>query len=456
MPLPPSNKKVQRKITLDLPFRGCTILEDITEGIISIDLNKKITSFNRAAEIITGFKRQETIGQYCFDVFRADICAARCVMDRSIACGVRERNIPAFIINKAGDQIPISVSTSFLGDEQNNITGIVEIFQDLSELENLKRQLARTFSPEDIIGKDPRMHEIFAFLPDIAASDCAVLIEGPTGSGKELFARTIHHLSLRQKGPFVAVNCGALPDTLLESELFGYTKGAFTGAVRNKPGRFLLADKGTLFLDEICNTSTAFQMDLLRVLEEGEFISLGDTKTLKTDFRVVAASNRDIMAMVKEETFREDLYYRLNVVKIRLPALRERKEDIPLLVDHFIHKHNLLKGRAMQGITDEVVSHLTGYPFPGNIRELENIIEYAYILCKDNYIGMEHLPKDVKDWFASNDRLWSVSGLSNHDEGREIYLSLHKHGGNRLATSRALGISRSTLWRKIKKYGLAL
>ncbi|GAF73680.1 unnamed protein product, partial [marine sediment metagenome] len=254
------------------------------------------------------------------------------------------------------------------------------------------------------------MREIFAFLPDIAESDSAVLIEGPTGSGKELFARAIHHLSSRQKGPFIAINCGALPDSLLESEIFGYTKGAFTGAVRNKPGRFLLADKGTLFLDEICNTSTSFQKDLLRVLEEGEFTALGDTKPQKTDCRVVASTNLDLKAMIKEGTFREDLYYRLNVVKISLPPLRERRGDIPLLVDHFIRKYNLLKGRSIHGVTHEVISHFMDYPFPGNIRELENIIEYAYILCKDDHIGMEHLPRDVRDWFNAYDRPSSISG----------------------------------------------
>lgn len=450
-----SHKEVQGELILGLPYHCFVPLENLSECIFTVDLKKKINSFNHAAETITGFKREEAIGQHCFDIFRSNICASRCVMDQSIADGVPQQNIPAFIINRTGDQIPISVSTSFLRDEEDNIIGLFGIFRDLSELEKLRRQITRTFAHEDIIGKDPSMREIFAFLPDIAESDSAVLIEGPTGSGKELFARAIHHLSSRQKGPFIAINCGALPDSLLESEIFGYTKGAFTGAVRNKPGRFLLADKGTLFLDEICNTSTSFQKDLLRVLEEGEFTALGDTKPQKTDCRVVASTNLDLKAMIKEGTFREDLYYRLNVVKISLPPLRERRGDIPLLVDHFIRKYNLLKGRVIHGVTHEVISHFMDYPFPGNIRELENIIEYAYILCKDDHIGMEHLPRDVRDWFRAYDRPSSISGTLTNEEAEKIRLILNKHGGNRLATSRELGISRSTLWRKIRKYGLS-
>jgi len=297
------------------------------------------------------------------------------------------------------------------------------------------------------------MREIFAFLPDIAESESAVLIQGPTGSGKELFARAIHHLSPRREGPFIAINCGALPDTLLESELFGYRKGAFTGAGRDKPGRFFLADKGTLFLDEISSTSMAFQADLLRVLEQGEFVPLGDTKPTKADFRVVAATNRDLKAMMKEDSFREDLYYRLNVVKISLPSLQERKEDIPLLADHFIHRYNLLKGRNIQGISPDVLSCFLKYPFPGNIRELENIIEYAFILCKAKYIEQQHLPVEVKEWNKFHERQPPLDSVSR-EEAEKIRQILERNHGKRMHTARELGISRSTLWRKINKYGL--
>ena len=443
------------KITSVLKSPCCTILESISDGVFTIDLNKRVTSFNRAAEAITGFKEQETIGQYCFDIFRANICERKCALDKTLASGNPQVHIPAQIISKSGDQKPISISTSILKDEGEEIIGGVETFRDLSELERLKRQLARSYTDEDIVGRHPKMREILSFLPDIAESESPVLIEGPTGSGKELIARAVHSLSPRKGGPFIAVNCAALPDTLLESELFGYARGAFTGAMRNKPGRFLLANKGTLFLDEICNTSTAFQSDLLRVLEDGEFTPLGETKTIKADFRVVTATNLDLKKLVQEEKFREDLYYRLNVAKISLPPLRERREDIPLLIDHFIHKFNLLKGRSIQSVTPEVLSCLMDYPFPGNIRELENIIEYAFIPCKGQMIGMEHLPKDLLDGPGSMNAGFPEPLIPHeHEEAKKIRVVLNQHGGNRIKTARSLGMSRSTLWRKIKKYGL--
>ncbi|MDZ7696210.1 MAG: sigma 54-interacting transcriptional regulator [Deltaproteobacteria bacterium] len=313
----------------------------------------------------------------------------------------------------------------------------------------------RSFTHEDIIGKHPRMREIISSLPDIAESESAVLIEGPTGSGKELIARAIHSLSPRKGGPFIAVNCAALPDTLLESELFGYAKGAFTGAVRERAGRFLLANRGTLFLDEISNTSAAFQADLLRVLEEGEFIPLGGTRTVKADFRVIAASNMELKRLVQAENFRQDLYYRLNVVRINLPRLRERREDIPLLIDHFIRKFNLIKGKVIEGVAPEVLSLLMDHAFPGNIRELENIVEYAFVYCKCEIIGMEHLPEDLLEQMDDNRSLPPDYPLSLHnEEAQNTYAMLCQYKWNRQEAARALGISRSTLWRKMKKYGL--
>jgi len=434
---------------LSSPYR--TILESISDGVFTVDLNKRITSFNSAAKSITGFNSEETIGQYCFDIFRANICEKKCALDEALATGKPQTNVPAFIISKSGDQKPIDISTAVLRNEENEIIGAVETFRDLSELDRLRRQLARSFTHEDIVGRHPKMREILSFLPDIAESESAVLIEGPTGSGKELIARAIHYLSPRKEGPFIAVNCAALPDTLLESELFGYAKGAFTGAMRNKAGRFLLANKGTLFLDEISYTTAAFQADLLRVLEDGEFTPLGETKTVKVDFRVVTATNLELKGLVREEKFRDDLYYRLNVVKISLPPLRERKEDIPILIDHFIHKFNLLKGRAIQGVTPEVLSFLMDYSFPGNIRELENIIEYAFIPCKEPLIGMAHLSKDLVE--GSKNVRKSLSA-PEHAEAKKICAILEQYPGSRPEAARALGMSRTTLWRKMKRYGL--
>jgi len=440
------------KTTFGLAAPCCTVLESITDGVFTVDFEKRIAFFNRAAEFITGFKVEEAIGQYCFDIFRADICQAKCPIDAAIE-GHPQISVHARIIDKHGEEKPVCITSAILKDAHGEILGGVETFRDLSELERLRRELSRSFTAEDIVGNHPKMREILSLLPDIAESDSPVLIEGPTGSGKELFARAIHNLSPRKDHPFIAVNCAALPESLLESELFGYARGAFTGAVKNKPGRFLLANKGTLFLDEIGTTSPAFQADLLRVLEEGELVPLGGTETVQVDVRVVAATNVGLKSMVREGKFREDLYYRLNVVKISLPALHDRREDIPLLIDHFIRKFNLLKGRLIRGVTSEVLSYLRNYSFPGNIRELENIIQYAFMRCKSDFIAKEHLPPELLDQIDQQERSFTTIA-DMPEEAEKIRSLLKRYGGNRIETAKTLGISRSTLWRKIKKYNL--
>ncbi|MEM4721109.1 MAG: sigma 54-interacting transcriptional regulator [Candidatus Methanomethylicaceae archaeon] len=442
------------KAAFGLAVPCCTVLESISDGVFTVDFEKKITFFNRAAETITGFKAEEAIGQYCFDIFRTDICQAKCPIDAAIG-GHPQISVHARIIDKSGEQRPVCINSALLKDPHGEILGGVETFRDLSELERLRRELSRNFTTEDIVGNHPKMRKILSLLPDIAESDSPVLIEGPTGSGKELFARAIHNLSSRKDHPFIAINCAALPETLLESELFGYSRGAFTGALKNKPGRFLLANKGTLFLDEIGTTLPTFQADLLRVLEDGEFTPLGETKALKVDVRVVAATNVDLKKLVLQGRFREDLYYRLNVVKISVPPLRERKEDIPLLIDHFIQKFNFLKGRAIRGVAPDALSFLMDYSFPGNIRELENVIQYAFIRCKSDLIAMEHLPSELFDKAANEkESLSDLGPLPHPKEAEQIRSLLNQYGGNRIETAKALGISRSTLWRKIKKYGL--
>jgi transcriptional regulator with PAS, ATPase and Fis domain len=298
------------------------------------------------------------------------------------------------------------------------------------------------------------MQEFFAILPDIAESDSTVLIQGPSGSGKELFARALHNLSHRKDQPFIVVNCGALPDSLLESELFGYVPGAFTDARKNKPGRFALAHRGTIFLDEIAEMSPALQTKLLRVIEEKKVQPLGATSPTSLDVRVVAATNRDLSRVVESGAFREDLFYRVNVVQIQLPPLRERREDIPLLVDHFVKKFNLKRGRFVDGVSDEVMDILMKYDFPGNVRELENIIEHAFILRKEGLIQPDDLPTEIvrkSDMRPVPSRHTSLLGRS---EAETILTALDRHGGSRIETARELGIDRTTLWRKIKRYGL--
>lgn len=429
----------------------CTILESIGEGVITIDLKKTITYFNAAAEIITGFSADEAIGQKCFDVFRADICEKGCPLDTDLSSDNRQSRPRVSIISKMGAEIPVSMSTSILRDNRGKAVGGVRVFKDLSDLERLRRELSHHYTVDDIIGKSRVMKEIISFLPDISESDSPVLIEGPTGSGKELIAKAIHQLSRRKNGPFVALNCAALPETLLESELFGYSKGAFTGAVKNKAGRIQLANGGTLFLDEISSTSVTFQADLLRVLEDGEFTPLGETKNMIADFRLVTATNIDLMKLVAEGKFRQDLYYRLNVAKIILPPLGERREDIPILIDHFIRKFNLLKSKSIAGVTPELLSFLMDYPFPGNIRELENIIEYCFITCKDSTIELEHLPREL---LKHIEKVSFRLSEKETEEANKIKALLDNFANNRVKVAKALCLSRTSLWRKMKRYGL--
>ena len=373
------------------------ILDSIADGVFTIDRNKHVTSFNRAAEKITGIPREQAIGQKCFDVFHSNICQTACALEGTMGSGKEMIDVKVNILNMEGEQIPISISTAVLRDSKGTIVGGVETFRDLSDIEELKKEITKQYTFEDIISKNHRIQEIFSVLPDIAESDSTVLIQGPSGSGKELFARAFHNLSPRSNGPYIVVNCGALPDTLLESELFGYKKGAFTGAIKDKPGRFALAEGGTLFLDEVGDLSTALQVKLLRVLQERKYEPLGGTKSVKADIRIVAATNQDLQALLAQGSFREDLYYRINVIKIELPPLAERREDVPLLVDHFIRQFNIRMGKRITGVSKEVLNLFMQYDFPGNIRELENIIEYAYVLCRDSEITTAHLPKDLLD-----------------------------------------------------------
>ena len=325
------------------------ILDSINEGVFTVDPDWRITTFNRAAERITGVRRQDAIGRPCCDVFRASICERACALKGTLATGKPMVNATAHITSAAGERIPVRISTALLKDASGAVTGGVETFQDLSRVEQLRKELDSRYTFEDIVGRSPAMRELFEILPQIAESSSTVLIEGASGTGKELFARAIHSLSPRKKKRFVAVNCAALPDSLLESELFGYKAGAFTDARRDKPGRFALADSGTIFLDEIGDISPAMQVRLLRVLQERVIEPLGGTEPVKVDIRVVAATNKDLAELVRQGKFREDLFYRIRVIHLKLPALRERREDIPLLVDRMVAKFNRLQGKDIAG-----------------------------------------------------------------------------------------------------------
>jgi PAS domain S-box-containing protein len=432
------------------------ILESISDGVFTVDHEWRITSFNRAAEEITGVPRQEAVGRRCSEVFRASMCEADCALRRTMASGKPVVNQTGFIVNAEGRRIPISVSTALLRDGRGKVVGGVETFRDLSLVEELRKELEGRFELGDMVSRSPAMRRLFDLLPQVAASGSTVLVQGETGTGKELLARAIHSLSPRREKPFVAVNCGALPDTLLESELFGYKAGAFTGAGKDKPGRFALAEGGTIFLDEIGDVSPALQVRLLRFLEERTYEPLGGTQSVQADVRVVAATHRDLAALVKDGAFRQDLFYRINVVQVELPPLRQRKADIPLLVERFVGHLNRLRGRSVPGVSRDTLAILMAHNYPGNIRELENVIEHAFVLCGEGPVEPSHLPDDLMARAPPKARRTDLRGSVRAAEAQSILDALKRNHFNRLAAARELGMHKTTLFRKIKALGLNL
>jgi len=384
------------------------------------------------------------------------MCEADCALRRTLKTGKPVIGKTGYIIDSEGNRIPISVSTAVLRDATGRVTGGAETFRDLSEVEALRRELEGKFQIGDLTSRSPLMQRLFEVLPALAASPSTVLILGETGTGKELVARTIHSLSPRSQGPFIAVNCGALPDTLLESELFGYKAGAFTGAIKDKLGRFAMAKGGALFLDEIGEVSPALQVRLLRVLQDRTFEPLGATRSESTDARIIVATNKDLTDQVRQGFFREDLYYRVNVVRIELPPLRSRKEDIPLLVEQFIARFNRLQMKSVQGIAEEALSLLMAHDWPGNIRELENVIERAFILCNEGRIGIRHLPDELTARGAAGRA--GADARSAHDilDAQAIRAALESNAFNRLAAAKSLDIHKTTLFRRMKKLGISL
>lgn len=430
------------------------ILDSIEEGVFTVDFDWRITSFNKAAEKITGVSRQEAIGQPCAEVFNASVCKTDCVLRKVLKSNTPIMNMPINITRADGNRISISVNGAILMDHRGRMIGGVETFRDLTVVNKLRRQLGRQHFFETMVSKNQKMQRLFSALPQIAESNCTVLIEGATGTGKELLARAIHYNSPKKKGPFVAVNCGALPDTLIESELFGYKTGAFTDAKKDKPGRFARAQDGTIFLDEIGDISQTSQIRLLRVLEEKAYEPLGSVKTARTNARVVVATRRKLAEMVEENKFREDLYFRINVIKLTLPKLSERKEDIPLLVYHFIERFNNEKGKKIQGLTQDAMAVMVLHDWPGNIRELENAIEHAFVLCNEELIHLYHLPDEL--WPQDDVALITTRLTLREIEKRAIIQALQRNNWKKASTARELGVHKNTLRRKIIRHGIEM
>lgn len=448
------------------------ILESISDGVFTVDKDWKITSFNRAAEKITGVQRTEAIGQNCFEVFKSNMCEEDCPLRKTMETGSPVIDRAGFCLLGTGKRIPISVSTAILVDADGTVLGGAETFRDLSELENLRRELDKRRHESGYASKSPSMEDLIAMLPAVSDSTATVLLRGDTGTGKEVLARTIHGLSPRAEKNFVAINCGALPENLLESELFGYKKGAFTGADRDKPGRFALAEGGTLFLDEIGEVSPALQVKLLRVLQEHEYEPLGGTKPVASDARIICATNRDLNEMLELGTFRQDLYYRINVIALDLPPLRRRLEDLADLAEIFLDTAVARTGKKITGFTPDAFRAFYTYDWPGNIRELENVIERATVLTTAGAIDLDVLPPELqteKIDSKSKSRIDTQSETSRYSpstqpanvsltETREraekacIITALDANDWHRGNTAQTLGMDKATLWRKMKKY----
>jgi len=433
------------------------ILESISDGVFTVDSNWKITSFNRAAEEITGIPREEAIGKECSEVFRSSMCETACALRESMASGKPILYRSGYIVDSHGERIPVSVSTAVLRDENGAVLGGAETFRDLSEIQSLQNQLHETYRVEDIVSRSPSMQKIFKIIPAVASSPATVLIQGETGTGKEVLARAIHSSGSRKNEPFVAVNCGALPDALLESELFGYTRGAFTGAVHSRQGKFEAAGRGTLFLDEIGDVSTAMQVKLLRVLQEKTVTPLGSNEEIRVNARIICASNRNLSQLVESGEFRQDLFYRINVVKFDIPPLRERLEDIPQLLEALLKRHSFALGVDVKGYDPRILPLLTGYNWPGNVRELENFVERAVVLSREGLVSLSDLPPEIlPEKAVRHSDAGTLRSARAETEKQMILQALKNNRFNRTAAARELGIHKTTLYRRIKALGISL
>ncbi len=419
------------------------ILDNLKDGIVAHDFQRRIFYFNSEAERITGFSRENVIGRDCHDALGGPLCGARCSFCGESVDLAETTCYRTNIVTRQGETRTVEMTVSMMRDDEEQPFGVLAVFRDLTDLMELRRRAGERVSFSNIIGRDVKMLDVFQQVRDVAEYDFPVHLFGETGTGKELVAAAIHNESRRGGGPFVPINCGALPENLIESELFGHVKGAFSGAIRDKKGRVELAEGGTVFLDEVAELSLEMQVKLLRFLQEGTFEKVGGEKTLTSNARIISATNKDLKKEVKAGRFREDFYYRLNVIPILLPSLRERRNDIPLLVDHFLDKCTQRQGRKSPDFSNEAMRLMVVYAWPGNVRELENAVQFSIVRCKGNSILASDLPMELGVMREESVKRGPTRKL---DEA-SVRESLVKTGGNKAKAARVLGVGRATLYR---------
>ncbi|MBN2125727.1 MAG: sigma 54-interacting transcriptional regulator [Deltaproteobacteria bacterium] len=441
-----------------------TVLDTIQDGLMIVDKAGTIVSVNRALEAITGYGGEDLIGNSCA-ALKCDICeTARdregehwCVLFRTGSLRMRR----CTLMRKDGGYVHILKNASLLRDAAGKVIGAVETLTDISEIvqrdhqiEAFQRQLRAEDGFHGILGASASMQRVFNLIANATRSDAPVIVFGESGTGKELVARAIHETGSRRRKPFVKVNCAALNESLLESELFGHVKGAFTGAYRARQGRFEAARGGDIFLDEIGDLPLSTQVKLLRVLEEKVIERVGDNRPIAVDVRIVSATNRNLEELIERGLFRKDLFYRINVIPIAVPPLRERREDIPILAEAFFKRIRMKSGKHMQGISNEAMTCLMSYGWPGNVRELKSTFEYAFVSCQESLIRPYHLPRSILRWQEDH----GGSGASKGDESKKQQLldALEKTGGNQSQAARVLGVSRVTIWNRMRKYGIGV
>jgi PAS domain S-box-containing protein len=431
------------------------ILDSIGEGVFTVDKNFRINYFNRAAENITGYNRDEVVGKFCKHIFKSELCYADCPIALVLKSNRNIYDYESRIYTKRGNSVPIKLNSAVLYNENDEPTGGIISFRDTSELEIYRKNIERETNYHGVIGHSKEMKDIFELIEEIVESDATVFIRGDSGTGKEMLANAIQKTSSRRDKPFIKINCSVFPPTLLASELFGHVKGAFTDAVKDRPGRFELADRGTLFLDEVAEMPLNMQLQLLRVLQEGTFERVGESITRKVDVRVVAATNINIEQALQEGKFREDLFYRLNVIPIEIPPLRERMDDLIPLVNHFLKKFSVIYKKEITEIGDKALETMLQYSWPGNIRELENVLEFAFVrTSQGNVIDHSKLPGKIKNNSQNGLKISeNSSDLLDNERFKLVHL-LETHHWNKTIVAQKLGIGRTTLWRKLKQLGI--